>query len=31
LFVAGSIALIGLGIVTLFGAALFQALATRSR
>jgi len=30
LFVAGSIPLIGLGIVTLFGAALFQALATRS-
>jgi len=31
LFVAGSIALIALGVASLFGAAFSQALATRSR
>jgi hypothetical protein len=30
LFVAGSIALIGLGVASLFGAALFQTIANRS-
>jgi hypothetical protein len=30
LFVAGSIALIGLGVASLFGAALFQTIAHRS-
>jgi hypothetical protein len=31
LLVAGSLALIGLGVASLFGAGLFQALETRNR
>jgi hypothetical protein len=31
LFVAGSVALIGLGVAALFGAGLFQAIASRTR
>jgi hypothetical protein len=31
LFVAGSIALVGLGVVSLLGAALFQTIAARGR
>jgi hypothetical protein len=31
LLVAGSVVLVGLGIVSLFGAAIFQAIGARSR